>query len=58
MEASVHDSQVIEDLTKKGDVEVYADSAYRSQTIEKDLAGKEVASQIHERAYRGKPLTV
>ena len=56
-EASVHDSQVIEDLTKKGDGEVYADSAYRSEEIEKDLAGKEVASQIHERAYRGKPLT-
>jgi IS5 family transposase len=56
-EASVHDSQVIEDLTKKGDGEVYADSAYRSEDIEKDLAGKEVESQIHERAYRNKPLT-
>ena len=56
-EASVHDSQVIADLTKKGDGEVYADSAYRSEAIEEDLAGKEVASQIHERAYRGKPLT-
>jgi len=56
-EASVHDSQVIEDLTKKGDGEVYADSAYRSEEIEEDLAGKEVTSQIHERAYRGKPLT-
>lgn len=56
-EASVHDSQVIEELTKKGDGTIYADSAYRSEEIEKDLDGKEVASQIHERAYRGKPLT-
>ncbi len=56
-EASVHDSQVIEDLTKKGDGKMYADSAYRSEEIEKNLAGKEVESQIHERAYRGKPLT-
>ena len=49
----MHDSQVIEELTKKGDGKVYADSAYRSQEIEKDLVGKEVESQIHERAYRG-----
>jgi len=55
--ANVHDSQVIEDLTKKGDGKVYADSAYRSEEIEEDLTGKEVESQIHERAYRGKPLT-
>lgn len=56
-EASVHDSETADDLVKKGDGEVYADSAYRSQDIEKMLAGKEVVSQIHERAYRGKPLT-
>jgi len=56
-EASVHDSQVADDLVKKGDGELHADSAYRSEVMEAMLAGKEVASQIHERAYRGKALT-
>jgi IS5 family transposase len=56
-EASVHDSQAEGDLTKKGDGKMYGDSAYRSEDIEKDLAGKEIESQIHERAYRGQALT-
>ena len=36
---------------------MYADSAYRSAAAETMLAGKEVTSQIHERAYRNRPLT-
>jgi IS5 family transposase len=36
---------------------VYADSAYRSAEAETMLAQKEVTSQIHERAYRNRPLS-
>ncbi len=56
-DASVHDSQATEELTKKGDGELHADSAYRSEDIEKVLKAKEIKSQVHERAYRNKPLT-
>ena len=56
-DASVHDSQTTDELVKKGDGELHADSAYRSEDIEAMLKKKCVRSQIHERAYRGKPLT-
>lgn len=56
-DASVHDSQVTEELTKEGDGELHADSAYRSEEIEKVLKAKEIKSQVHERAYRNNPLT-
>lgn len=56
-DASVHDSQKISDLVEKGDDRVHADSAYRSEEIEKDLKEKEVESQIHEKGYRNRPLT-
>jgi len=56
-DASVHDSQVLEPLVEATDGAVYADSAYRSADAETMLAGKEVTSQIHERAYRNRPLT-
>jgi IS5 family transposase len=58
-DASVHDSKMIIDLTDKKDAgkPLYADSAYRSDETEKDLAAKNIKSEIHERAYRNKPLT-
>lgn len=56
-DASVHDSRVTDDLIKEGDGELHADSAYRSEEIEQTLREKGIKSQIHERAYRGKPLT-
>ena len=56
-EASVHDSQMLESLVEPTDGAVYADSAYRSAEAETMLAVKEVTSQIHERAYRNRPLT-
>lgn len=55
-DASVHDSQAIEELVASDDGELYADSAYRSDGIEMVLKAKGVQSQIHERAYRNKPL--
>ena len=56
-DASVHDSQKIEDLVEKGDGRVHGDSAYRSAQIEKDLKEKAVESRIHEKGYRNRPLT-
>src|SRR5450759_256714 len=56
-DASVHDSQKLAELVETVDGEVYADSAYRSAEAEAMLAQKPVTSQIHERAYRNRPLT-
>ena len=56
-DASVHDSQLLEPLVEPTDGVVYADSAYRSAEAETMLAQQQVASQIHERAYRNHPLT-
>jgi IS5 family transposase len=56
-DASVHDSQKIEDLVEKGDGRVHGDSAYRSAQIEKDRKEKAVESRIHEQGYRNRPLT-
>jgi len=56
-DASVHDSQMLEPLVDGTEGEVYADSAYRSAETEAMLTEKAVTSQIHERAYRNRPLT-
>ncbi|CAH1195839.1 hypothetical protein NTGBS_200037 [Candidatus Nitrotoga sp. BS] len=39
-----------------GGKEVWADSAYRSDEQEQSLKGSQYESQIHECAYRNKPL--
>ena len=56
-DASVHDSQLLESLVAAGDGAVYADSAYRSAEAQALLTEKAVVSQIHERAYRNRPLS-
>ena len=56
-DASVHVSQDLEILVATTDGEVYADSADRSAEAEAMLAQKAVTSQIHEQAYRNRPLT-
>jgi len=56
-DASVHDSQMLAPLIESTDGAVYADSAYRSEATETLLAQQQVSSQIHERAYRNRPLT-
>jgi IS5 family transposase len=62
-DAAVHDSQVLDqllDYTKPADGTtrpVYADSAYRSQEREIQLAKAELQSQICEKGSRGHPLT-
>ena len=55
--ASQHESQLLEDLVDKDDVQLYADSAYRSQDIERYLQGVKCRSQIHEKGVRGNPLS-
>lgn len=56
--AEVHDSQVLlEILTENTSKEVWADSAYRSDDNQLMLEVSGYRSRIHERAYRGKPLT-
>jgi len=57
-DASVHDSQCSEILidTENADVEVYADSAYRSQENEVMCMVLGKTSKIHYRAYRNQPL--
>ena len=59
-DASVHDSQVLDAVLREAQVggkEVWADSAYRSAEQEQSLEGSAHHSQIHDRAYRNKPLT-
>ena len=58
-DASVHDSQMLEDLidSKDKNQRLHADSAYRSDAIEKKLRKKKVTSRIHEKGYRGSPMT-
>jgi IS5 family transposase len=57
--AEVHDSQPLEELIEERDSgqELYADSAYIGEPIDKMLKGKGVKPQIIERAFKGKPLT-
>ena len=58
-DASVHDSQVLEDLLdEETDGELYADSAYQSEATREDLKKKGVRNRIHERGYRNHPLSV
>jgi IS5 family transposase len=55
--ASPHDSTELENLIDETDTQLHADSAYRSEKIEKYLKEKECQSHIHEKGYRANPLT-
>jgi IS5 family transposase len=58
-DASVHDSQALTDLLndKDREQELYADSAYTGEKQEQVIAAKEMKNKVHEKGYRGKPLT-
>ena len=58
-DASVHDSQVIENLLDEKDKgeEFYGDSAYIGQKQEQIIKDKEVVNRVHEKGYKNKPLT-
>lgn len=58
--ANIHDSEVMGELLdgkEDGSQPVYADSAYRSEAIEQICQRKNIESCIHEKGYRGRPLT-
>ena len=55
--ASVHESQVIDQLVKEGDQVVYADSECKSAEIDAGLEARNVKEQIHEKGTRGHPLS-
>jgi IS5 family transposase len=58
--ASAHDSQAIVGLCDAGDMVIYADSAYAGEALGKDIKAKcneGVELKIHEKGYKGKPLT-
>ena len=54
--ASVHDSQVLEELIAEGDPTTYADSAYAGARCEAIFVQRKVAFKPMERACRNKPL--
>ena len=58
-DASVHDSQALEDLlTEKDDEQdIYADSAYTGEDQEKVISKYNLKNKVHEKGYRNKPLT-
>lgn len=58
-DASVHDSQAVEDLLDKSDShhELFADSAYSGEPIATLLEKKKIRNRIHEKGYSNTPLT-
>lgn len=55
--ASVHDSQVLEELIDNEDEAVFADSAYKSEASDELLLEKNCQNFILFKARRGRPLT-
>lgn len=55
--ASLHDSQMLDELLDKKDKVLFADSAYRSEDQEQRLAEAGIESNILEKGVRNKPLT-
>lgn len=57
--ANVHDSQVLIGLLTKKDRhhDLFADSAYSGQKIDKELYRRNIRNRVHEKAYKSRPLT-
>lgn len=58
-DASVHDSQALDDLLEEKDKgqDLHADSAYTGVDQEKVIDKYEVNNKVHEKGYRNNPLT-
>lgn len=58
-DASVHDSQVLDELLDESDKgePLYGDSAYVGEKQKKVIRKYRLKNKIHEKGYRGKPLT-
>ena len=57
--ASVHDSEVMEELLEESDhgQELYADSAYTGPSCSSAIKANAMENQVCEKGYRNKPLT-
>ena len=55
--ASVHDSNVFEELLPEDTQSVYADKAYASEARSKKLNDKNIKNCIHNKAYRNHPMS-
>jgi transposase, IS5 family len=58
-DASVHDSQVLENLLDENDADedLYADSAYRGQNQQEIISKKEMNDKTCKKGYKNSPLT-
>lgn len=58
-DASVHDSQPLDDLLTKDDSgqDFFADSAYTGEKQQKVIDKYKMNNKVHEKGYRNKPLT-
>ena len=58
-DASVHDSQALDDLLDQEDKgqDLYADSAYIGEKQKETIAKYEMNNKVHEKGYRNTPLT-
>jgi len=58
-DASVHDSQPLDDLLEEKDEDqsLHADSAYTGEEQEKTIKDKKMHNCVNEKGYRNKPLT-
>ncbi|MCI0501043.1 MAG: IS5 family transposase, partial [Epsilonproteobacteria bacterium] len=58
-DASVHDSQPLDDLLTENDMgqDFFGDSAYTGEEQEKVISKYEMVNKAHEKGYRNKPLT-
>lgn len=58
-DASVHDSQALDDLLTEKDKEqdLHADSAYTGEDQDKIIEKYEMKNKVHEKGYRNRPLT-
>lgn len=58
-DASVHDSQTLDDLLEEGDKgqDFHADSAYTGEAQEKVISKYKMNNKVHEKGYKNKPLT-
>ncbi|MDA3883814.1 MAG: IS5 family transposase [Bacteroidales bacterium] len=58
-DASVHDSQILDNLLTEKDKEqeLHADSAYTGEEQDKIIEKYEMKNKVHEKGYRNRPLT-
>ena len=58
-DASVHDSQALDDLLDEQDKgqSLHADSAYTGEKQEEIICKYKMKNEVHEKGYKGKPLT-